>query len=392
MGDSLNKALDNLQAQKNEKAKADAIHKAEKKAKHLKEQEMKKRFPQAVKENQIDEVKALIEANANRTDIYYHKIFCPSIEMAEILLDDMHSVLPHDDSYYGYDSCSKNMICDCIEDHPEDVQKWDKFAKEHRISYDLKIRDREVFDKLIEQGFDAQCFDFDELVKNYYMYKNGCVGLREIGWDRCVPVWENQEPDVAKEIKEDLIYVLSRGYKINLSDKDSESYMFVQELLKEKELQKKGVDKSYTYRAPEEEFYDKFSGECNLSIPNLSLIAGNHFSDIPSGGNAKGIIKNGFTGQINYGNGGKIQYKNNKRHGVSEIKKRVGEWTWEWESKYYENGIDVTKKHEALKRIASKRINKEKAKEEKTGKSVILKKMHKLKKVVEVGKERVKSH
>jgi len=382
MTDNLEKALDNLQAQIDKEAEAkrqaeEAKRKAEEAKRKAKEEKrkMRERFPEAVKENQIEEVKELMQKIETREkkDIYRWMIGAvPSTEMAEILVDDMRGVLSNKDSYAGATSF---MIESSIHQYPEDASKWDKFAKDHDISYDFKTTDTEVLDKVIAQGFSTQCFDFERVAKHYYEAKNGYIGWREIGYDRDEEIWVNQDPQKAAKLKEDLIHVSSCGYQIDLSKKDSNRYLFMRELLKERELQKEGGDKSFIYRDPSEQFYDVATGECNLSTYKLSLILG-HFDDFIDG-RAKGILKDGFTGVIK-GDGCEIRYKNNKRHGVCKTGRLI--------TKYYEDGVDVTEKREALKRIASKRINKEKSQEEKTGKPVIFKKMSKLEKMIAIKK------
>ncbi len=356
MSKDLDKVLNNLQAQLDQEA--EAKRKAEEKrriayAERVKKNEMEKRFPHAIEENQIEEVKNLLQQNVEREQTYsLHFFSFPSTEMAEIIIDDMRQVLADD----KYCKDIKFSIRETILDHPEDARKWDKFAKDHDISYDLEggTCDKKVFDTLVEQGFDVGCFDFERVAESYYEAKNGYAETRLDGpfEDRGKRFWINQNPEKAKKIKQDLIDVLSCGYPIDLSEKRSKSYLFMKELLKERELQKQGVDKSFIYRDPFEQFYDVKTGECYLSVSSLLLIVSK--LDDARGGFAKGVItKRGFTGV-----------------------------TTSPEARYYKNGADVTQKRKALKKIAESRIAKEEKLSAKQGKPVILKKASKLEKAL----------
>ena len=364
--DDLDKALDNLQTQIDKEAEEqrkaeEAKRKAEEERRERwkKEQEMADRFPEAVEENQVEEVKILIKNNVERGRYHWGVFSFPSTEMAEIIINDMRQVLAGD-KYTNSEKRIDNCICETIHDHPENAAMWDKFAKDHDISYHFKTTERNVFDKVVEQGFDIKCYDFEKSADNYYNAKNGYVKTEWCGPhdDYSRSFWGYADSQEAAQIKEDLIYVLSRGYQIDLSEKGSKSYLFMQELLKERELQKQGVDKSFVYRDPLEEFYDNISGECRLSLEKLRFLTKDSYFVVQ--GLAEGRVENEkFSGSVICKRGVKkieAQYKEGQLHGVYKELDANGAVKVE---KYYENGVDVTEKRKILQRIADSKIRRD---------------------------------
>lgn len=423
MTDILDQALDNVQAQMDEKAEAERRKKEkrrqeeekkrqaieERERKYRLEREMEARFPIAVQENQIDEVKDLISKNCSRKGAYVSSVNpVPSVEMAEVIIGDINRVFSGN-GYYSSKMVACEMVKEAIAAHPDDAAKWDAFAKAHGISYQFETDDRKVWDTVLEQGFDIQCFDFEQAAENYYHAKNGYVhtvwGGRE-GDEIISESWISANPDNAVKLKEDLIYVLSKGYKCDLSKKDGKSYLFIQELLKEKELQKQGVDKSFVYRDPSEVFFDEKTGECRVCEGDIHLILETHIQDIRlrdirpyrhPNHMAEGVVKNGkFTGRVTSKDGEYVeyaeykdsllhgeaktiragfivnmaQYKNGELHGVYKKIDDNGKIRVE---KYYEHGVDVTEQHNRLEHIAERKERRDKRLESKKIPEVIKK-------------------
>jgi antitoxin component YwqK of YwqJK toxin-antitoxin module len=78
------------------------------------------------------------------------------------------------------------------------------------------------------------------------------------------------------------------------------------------------------------------------------------------------------------------QYKDGKKHGFEKLYNSDGTVA---ELKYWQEGNDCTAKYETLKKIATKRIEKEKAVEAQTGKKTRLPKMNKFEKTIAMAKE-----
>ena len=487
MSENLDKALNNLQAQIDKEAEEKRKAEEERQEQENKKRKMAERFPEAVKENQIDEVQDLIAQGYPRAGEYVGKIYegdgfylrrekmlkldIKSIEMAQILIDDARKISTDSESLENFE---KALIVASIERHPVDAAKWDKLAKDNNISYKFLTDNINVFEQLLEQGFDSQCFDFNYVADKYFHARDGYV------IDYHGEHWIGPKPEIAAQAKEDLLKALEKGYQVDLSKKDSHGYRFAQQVLQERkekqktrenfeafaekyyqakngyfyEIQVGKVDYEQMWMNPNKELASEFKsklksvledgyqvdasnensksawfmkelqeeqktgkpyrrddeyyihlengkaiGECKVpldfydedrvfsivsqfNIPKprgfngyrKGLVEGN-FEEGCLTGKVTGTYNNIYSGDISF----EAQYKEGQLHGVYKELDANGAVKVE---KYYENGVDVTEKRKALKKIAERRIAKEEKLSTKKDKPVILKKASKLQKAL----------
>ena len=366
MNQILDNALNALDNQFNAEAEKRRKDYEASKAKREKEEQLRKQrqdtitsFEQAVKSNKIKEVKETLAKDPSPRELVSSIHSAPSIEMARIIIDAFQEkyVAKQDKS-----SNLKDIIVDGIAKHPENAAKWDKLAKENNISYDFKTSDIDVYKKVIEAGFSHQCYLFEKVAEEYYKAKNGytkehLVKYNHSGPDDYEPQWHYNNPERAAQLKNDLITALAIGYRCDFSKRDTKSFLFVQELLKERELKEKGVDQSFVYRDPSEKFFDRESGKCKLAIGTLKtfFIDGNpeefkmySYSDRST---AEGFVKDGkFTGVV----GGKNYYRQG-----SIVSKKVYEALEHVEDKRQKRQQSLEEKDtsEAIKKIGKVGIN-----------------------------------
>ncbi len=375
----LDNVMDGMQAQLD--AEAEAKRKAEEKKRKAEEEKRKaeeeKRkvkeryhelYPQfipAVEANDIEKVKECIAVGVgSRYDYYvcsdhssYRKMaHCPSTEMAKILIEDRLSVAWGFEEKHGLDSNRKQFISDviscAIKDNPDRVEDYVQILRDYKAIDGFKTSDAEVYPIAVAHGCDKQCFDFESVVQEYYKAKNGYY--YDYGPHGDYTGFMPSDFKLAKKLKKDLKSVLANGYRPDTSDKNSETYLFINELLKEREVERHGgVICSYDKGGELHGDYEVYD--------NGNLIKKCIYEH--------GKLNGEYEERDASGNVIKAQYKDDKLNGVYKEINSQGEVVAE---KYYENGVDVTKKREALKRIASKRIEKEKQIEDKTGKHVIL--------------------
>ena len=424
----LDKVLDGMQEQLD--AEAEAKRKAEEEALKAEEakrkadeeerkayerrKELEEQFIPAIKADDIKKVKECLDANIGRYDYYvcsdystYRKMpHCPSVEMARLLIEDRLSCFwRFEEAHNEIDANRKQFIHDivsaAIKDNPDKAGDYVQILKDYKAIKGYKTSDAAVYPIAAANGCDKQCFDFKNVVHKYYKAKDGYhYNYGPYGdYEGFMP----SDFEKAKEIKKDLKYVLANGYRPDTSDKDSETYKFINELLKEREVERHGGvicshDKDGDLHGNYEVYDDKgniikeciywhgkldgnyeerdasgnITKKCTYTDGKLD---GNYEERDASGNITKkctytdGKLNGEYEERDASGNVIKAQYKDDKLNGVYKEINSQGRIVVE---KYYENGVDLTKKREALKRIASKRIEKEKQIEDKTGKHVIL--------------------
>ncbi len=258
--------------------------------------------------------------------------------------------------------------------------------------------------------------NFEYLATKYYQAKNGYIYEIQVGKGDYDKIWHNPNEAEAIQLKQRLQNALEDGYQVDTSDGNSKSTWFIKELQEEQKTGK-------PYRR-DDEYYVRLEngmavGKCKVPLEFVvdkpidfqitkKLEVPNSIKNVFR--RAKGLIKGtfekeGFTGEMvgsagnisikaqykkgklngdyeeRYESGGviKAQYQEGKLHGV--YKELNSDGTVHTQ-KYYENGVDVTEKRKALKKIAERHIAKEEKLSAKKGKPVILKKASKLEKAL----------
>ena len=333
--------LEELALKSIEKSKEDHEKQILKEIKERQEESIS--FYQAVKENKIEEVKDLIAKDCAREEYYdtcegYRGIYVgirldvPSAEMAQILIDDARQ------SGNKSSDFEEALICKCIELHPEKFSDWDRLAQRNKISYEFKTQDVNAFERYVKAGLSPKCYDFDTVYRRYVDAKNGYEVPQGNGPDRYIA----PDPQREAELKKELLTVITMGYPV---DKSFASLKFIQGIREERE-----------HRAKQKEIQEQKEREKQETREN-----------------SEGTIK--------------AQYKEGQLHGVYKELDANGAVI----EKYYENGVDVTEKRKALKKIAERRIAKEEKLSAEKGKPIILKKMNNIQKALALKKAQKES-